>query len=163
MTPTTTPLSLKEHLRNQTERGHRLLVNDLQALAAEKHNVGPGGSARPAIHIVAECAAVNQMIAGYLRTGTRAPRPTPEEREAHLSAFDTTDKALNYLRDATEELLGAIAMLDESTLGEMSDQPLGRPMTRFAVAELPAFHMMYHDGQLNYIHTLHGDTEMHWG
>src|SRR4028119_349501 len=56
MTPTTTPLSLKEHLRNQTERGHRLLVNDLQALAAEKHNVGPAGSARAASHIGGPCA-----------------------------------------------------------------------------------------------------------
>ncbi len=163
MTATPSPLSLKEHLKSQTEFAHRLLVRDLQALAADKSQTAPADKARSAVHIVAECALINRVFADFLRNGTMAPRPSPEAREAHLRTFDTADTALDYLRESTEALLNAIATLDESTLGVVSNEPFSRPATRFAVAEFPAVHMMYHDGQLNYIHTLHGDTEMHWG
>ena len=56
----------------------------------------------------------------------------------------------------------AFETLDENTLGETSDIPFGRPMSRMAIAELPAIHMMYHDGQLNYVQTLNGDKDIHW-
>ncbi len=36
---------------------------------------------------------------------------------------------------------------------------VSRPAKR--IAELPVSHVMYHDGQLNYIQTLHGDDQMH--
>ena len=39
--------------------------------------------------------------------------------------------------------------------------PFG-PATRLAAAGIASMHMMYHDGQLNYVHMLHGDMEMHW-
>lgn len=155
-------LEPKAHLRGFTERAHRLLTNDLKAIAADKNNVCPGGCARPALHIVAECAALNGFIARILR-GETPERPGPEQREAHLRSFDTVEKALAYLEEQTQSLLAAIDTLDETTLGDVSEQPLGRPMSRFALAELPASHMMYHDGQLNYIQTLHGDGQMHWG
>jgi hypothetical protein len=35
-------------------------------------------------------------------------------------------------------------------------------MSKFALAHLASIHMMYHDGQLNYIQSLHGDGEIHW-
>ena len=155
-------VSLKGHLREATALWHRRLANDLNAVAEGKENANPGGVAHPALHIVAECAAVNGMIAGYL-SGGEFNRPTPEQREAHLRSFDTREKALAYLEQETQRLLSTIDGLDESTLGEVSDAPLGRPMTRFALAELPAQHMAYHDGQIGYIHLLHGDNKNHWG
>ncbi len=154
-------LDLKIHLRESTQRAHRLLTNDLKAIAADKANICPGGCARTALNIVAECASVNAMAATVL-SGGEFKRPSPEEREAHLNSFDTTDKVLAYLDQETQHLLEVIDTIDESTFGdEMS--PFGRPMTRFGVAGLPSWHMMYHDGQLNYIQSLHGDGEMHWG
>lgn len=152
----------KEHLRALTERAHRLLINDLKAIAEDKSNASPGGVARTALHIVAECAMVTGFL-GKALNGVEVQRPPKEEREAHLNSFDTTEKVLAYLDRETQDLLTVIDGLDESTLGEVSDKPFGRPMSRFALAEFPALHMMYHDGQLNYIQTLHGDAEMHWG
>jgi hypothetical protein len=147
-------------LRESTERSHRLLTNDLKAIAADQTNTCPGGCARTALNIVAECAGINGMAATVL-SGGEFQRPSPEAREAHLNSFDTPEKALAYLDHETERLLAVIETLDIDTLGdEMSS--FGRPMTRFGVAALPAGHMMYHDGQLNYIQCLHGDGEMHW-
>lgn len=153
----------KTHLRAFTERMHRLLTNDLKAIPEDKQNVSPGGSARTPLNIVAECALVNGRIADYLSTGAPVARLTPEERATRLSAFDTEQKALAFLDGETQRLLEAIDALDEDGLGVISNEPLGRPSTRFAVAELPAAHMMYHDGQLGYIQTLHGDVQSHWG
>jgi hypothetical protein len=154
-------LDLNAQLRDATQRAHRLLTNDLKAIAPDQTNASPGGCARTALNIVAECAAVNSMVATVL-SGGEYQRPSSEEREAFLNSFDTTEKAIAYLDQETERLLAAIEATDESTFGdEMS--PFGRPMTRFGVAGLPSWHMMYHDGQLNYIQCLHGDGEMHWG
>ena len=152
----------RAHLRAFVELAYRRLANDLRAIPEDKVNVSPGGDARPALHIVAECATVNGQIAACLSTGAPLPRLSPEEREAHLRSFDTAEKALAFLDQETQKLLEAIDALDESTLGDVSREVMGRPLTRFGIAELPAVHMMYHDGQLNYIHTLHGDRQMHW-
>jgi hypothetical protein len=154
-------LDLKAQLRDATLRAQRLLTNDLKAISADQVNACPGGCARTALNIVAECAAVNGMAATVL-SGAEYKRPSPEEREAHLNSFDTVDKVIAYLDQETERLLAAIEATDADTFSdEMS--PFGRPMNRFGVASLPSWHMMYHDGQLNYIQSLHGDGEMHWG
>lgn len=155
-------LQPRAHLRAFIELAHRRLAADLRATPEDKANVSPGGDARSALHIVAECATVNGQIAAYLTTGT-PPSLSREEREAHLRSFDTAEKALAYLDQETAKLLEAVDALDESTLGdEVSREVMGRPISRFALAELPAAHMMYHDGQINYIHTLHGDRQIHW-
>jgi hypothetical protein len=156
------PVDVHQHLRAQTERAHRLLSNDIKAIAEDKNNVCPGGCARPALNIVAECAAINGMVAGFFRTG-EFTRLTPEQREKHLSTFDTVEKALSYLDQETARLQEVLASLDVDTLGDTTEKFFGRTMTLFQIAELPSTHMMYHDGQLNYIQTLHGDSEMHWG
>ncbi|HZO90085.1 MAG TPA: DinB family protein [Chthonomonadaceae bacterium] len=154
-------LQPKQHLREMIQSARHRLVNDLKAIPAEKQNERPGGCARSALHIVAECATLNGTIATFLRTGTMN-RLSREEREAHLRSFDTEETALAYLEQETQRLLEAVDTLDENTLGDVSTEPLGRPMSRFALAGLPAGHMMYHDGQLNYIQTLHGDDKIHW-
>ena len=156
-------LQPRAHLRAFIELAYRRLAADLRAIPEDIVNVSPGGDARPALHIVAECATVNGQIAASLSTGAPLLRLSPEEREAHLRSFDTAEKALAFLAQETQKLLEAVDGLDESTLDdEVSREVMGRPITRFALAELPAGHMMYHDGQLNYIHTLHGDRQIHW-
>ena len=69
---------------------------------------------------------------------------------------------LTFLEEQTQRLVDALGNLDVNTLGDMVEGPMG-PTPRLAIAQLPATHMMYHDGQLNYIQTLYGDKEMHWG
>lgn len=143
-------LDPKTHLRDFALRAKGLLTNDLNAITEEKRGESPGAAARNALHIVAECAAVNSMVTKLL-SGEPFQRPSPEERDAFFRSFDTAAKALAFLEETTGQLLKAYENLDESTLGDLADSPLGRPMTRFGIAELAAMHMMYHDGQLNYI------------
>lgn len=154
---------LKAHLIGSTRAVYRRVVNDLQAIPADRQNVSPGGRARAPLRYVAECAAVNGFVAEYLNTGVMPAgfRLVGEEREKALARFDTERKALAFLARQTEALIAALEKLDIDTLGDASDA-LGVPMTRLSVAAMPAEHMAYHDGQLNTIHGLCGDDQMHW-
>jgi hypothetical protein len=149
------------HLVSATERAATRLMNDLNAIPDDRENHCPGGCARSAVHIAAECAVVNGAVATYLTTG-EVIRPTPEQRETLLAAYDTKTKARQFLSDETERLIAAIRGLDVTTLGDPASFFPTRPSDIYTVAELPAWHMMYHDGQLCYIQTLYGDTDIHW-
>ena len=155
-----TAFDAKAHLRTSTEWGVKQVTNDINAIAADKRSECPGGSARSPLYIVAECASVNGLIAKMLR-GEQVERPSSEQAEAFMKTFDTTDKALAFLHQETESLLSAIDAMDESTLGDTVQTPLGE-RTLFGLASIAGIHMGYHDGQLNYIQTLYGDSEMHW-
>lgn len=154
-------LDPKQHLIGFTQLMHDRLANDLKALDDAKSVLCPGGAGRTPVHIVAECALVNRFVATWLTTG-ETNRGTSEEREALMASHDTKEKALALLEEETQKLLAVLESLDPETLGDELEKPLGRSLSRFAVAELPAAHMMYHDGQLNYIQTLHDDTDIHW-
>lgn len=155
-------IPMKENLRDAIRRARYLMSNDLKAIPAEKAGVSPGGVGRTPLNIVAECAMANGQFADFFASGQFAHVPH-EQQEALLAEYDSVQKVLAYLDKETDRLLTALESLDESTLGEISDQIHGRPRTRLAIAQLPATHMMYHDGQLNYIQALYGDAEMHWG
>ena len=151
----------RAHLHGVTVRAHQMFVKDLNALTEENASKCPGGVARPAIEVVVECAGLNGSIAGLLTTG-EFNRPTPEQRKAYYATITTREAALAELEQKTQILLAAIDTMDENTMGEMLPGIFGSPMTRFALAEVPFMHMMYHDGQLNYIQCLNGDSEIHW-
>jgi hypothetical protein len=155
-------VDLKAHLEATTRNQYNRIVNDLKAIPADKQNVSPGGCSRAPLNIVAECGALNGFVAQYLSTGEMPERPSPDVREPFLASFDTEEKALAFIAEKTEALFTAFRTLDASTLGETTTALFGRPMTGLAIAELPAVHMSYHDGQLNYVHSLCGDQTTHW-
>jgi len=115
--------------------------------------------ARP-LSLVVECAEANGAF-GKILLGETFERKSEEERKAFHATFETIEQALAFLDAETAKLIAIYEGLDESTLGEMTEM-MGMPMTKFAIAEMPSIHMMYHDGQLNYIQTLYGDEAIHW-
>lgn len=153
-------LDLAVHLRATTERAYNNLVNDLNALDEEKASGSPNVALRPAIKVVAECGAVNGTLAEMLATGT-ATMPSPDERTEYYAAITTRAEALAELEEGTQKLYAAIDGVAPDRWGETVQTMLG-PMTLLAAAGFAALHMMYHDGQINSLHLLHGDAEMHW-
>ncbi len=155
-----TELDLSAHLRATTEKAYNNLVNDLNALDEEKASGSPNVALRPAIKVVAECGGVNGTLAELLTTGT-ATMPSPDERAAYFASITTRAEALTELEKGTQKLYAAIDGVTADRWGEVVPTMLG-PMTLLTAAGFAALHMMYHDGQLNSLHLLHGDTEMHW-
>ena len=155
-----TQVDLAAHLRATTETAYRNLVNDLNALDEDKAGGSPNDALRPAIKLVAECAAVNRALASLLATGA-AVSPSAEERAAYFASITTRAEALAALESGTQELYTAIDGVGADRWGETVQGFFG-PATLLATAGFAALHMMYHDGQINQFHLLHGDTEMHW-
>jgi len=153
-------LNLAAHLRATTERAYNNLVNDLNALDEEKASGSPNVALRPAIKVVAECGAVNGTLAELLTAGT-ATMPSPDERAAYFATITTRAAALAELEKGTQKLYAAIDGVTADRWGEVVPTMLG-PMTLASAAGMAGLHMMYHDGQINSLHLLHGDTEMHW-
>ena len=153
-------LNLAAHLRATTEWAYNNLVNDLNALDEEKAAGSPDTALRPTIKVVAECGSVNGALAELVAAGMAA-MPSPDERAAYYAAITTRAEALAALETGTQKLYAAIDGVTSDRWGETVQTPLGA-MTVLAAAGIAAQHMMYHDGQINYLHMLHGDTEMHW-
>jgi len=153
-------LDLAVHLHATTDFAHKSLVNDLNALSEEQATGSPNPALRAAIKLVAECGSVNGLLASLI-AGEAAARPTPEQREAYFAGITTRAEAIAALDAGTQKLKAAIDALPTEKWGETVPTPLGE-MTKLGAASFAATHMMYHDGQLNQVHLLHGDTEMHW-
>jgi len=153
-------VNISADLRATIERAYNNLVNDLNALDEDKAVGTPNTALRPAIKVVAECASVNGLLASLITTGA-VSMGSPEEREAYYASITTRAVALAELETGTQKLYEAIAAITPDRWGETVQTPLG-PMTVMGAAGFGALHMMYHDGQINYVHMLHGDTEMHW-
>jgi len=153
-------LNLAAQLRATTEWAYGNLVNDLNALDEDKASGSPDTGTRPAIKMVAECGSVNGLLAWLVATGA-ANRPSPEEQEAFYATITTRAEALAVLEEETQKLYAAIDGTAPNQWGDTVPGPFGE-WTRLAITGIAAMHMMYHDGQLNYVHLLHGDTQMHW-
>ena len=153
-------LDLAAHLRATTAQAYNNLLNDLNALDEDKASGSANTALRPAIKVVAECGSVNGLLASLVTTGTAAS-PSPDEQAAYYAAITTRAEALAALDAGTQKLYAAIDGVAPDRWGEMVPTPLG-PMTVLGAASFAAQHMMYHDGQINHLHLLHGDTEMHW-
>ncbi len=83
---------------------HKNLVNDLTALSEEQAGSGPSTDTRSAVSIVAECAAVNGMLAGFLSTNEFA-MPTPEQRAAYFASITTREQAISALESACSRVV----------------------------------------------------------
>ncbi len=137
------------------------LASDLNALSEEQAATGPSEGTRSAISIVAECAAVNGSLAEFVSTGTFSSL-TPEQRATFYAGITTRAQALSALEASIQTLRAAIDACPPEKWGEPATDIFGTPSTVFGITNFASMHMMYHDGQLNYLHTLHGDPEMHW-
>ena len=155
-----TDFNLAAYLHTATETAYNNLVNDLSAMDAEKAVGSPHDALRPAIKLVAECGAVNGLLATLVATG-QAAMPSPEQSAAFYESITTPEAALAALEEGTQTLYAAIDAAAPDTWDDTVPGPFG-PWTRATAAGFAALHMMYHDGQLNSVHLLHGDTEMHW-
>ncbi len=153
-------LDIAAYLRDITEAAHKKLVGDLNALDEDKAGGSPDPALRPAITLVAECGAVNGGLATILETGLAAI-PSAEEQAAYYAPITTRAHALAALDAGTQRLYTAIDGVAPGRWGEAVQGFFG-PTTLIAAASFAAQHMMYHDGQLNSVHLLHGDTAMHW-
>jgi hypothetical protein len=162
MSTTATAFDAKAALLEQIRRMGDLYISDFTHIPEDKVGVCPMGVARTALNFTAECAMFNKFVTG-LATGNPSARPSDEERHAFYASIDTADKAKDLLKGSVDGLAAAIEGLDDEALFAPATAPWGEPTTVYKLAGMATMHLMYHAGQINYIQSLYGDAENHWG
>lgn len=145
-----------EHVRD-VKQGY---LQDLEAMSHDQLGTSPGGTARTAYDFTYEVALVNRRIAA--RIAGREPEPwafegwvtAPEEFRDRTKAIDNFSASVDALIEALESIPEEELSREIATSGGSS--------TPFKLANFAAYHIGYHDAQLNLLQSLSGDDRMHW-
>jgi len=160
MPDTITPYDVAPSLANWTRRVAGMYVKDLKALSPDAYLSSSGGVARSAKEFTLEVISFNYFGA-MLLNGEAPPNPTDEEKAAFAASLDSIENACNAVTASAEALADAM-QANGHRFAERVTAPWGEEMDVYTLANLCANHIMYHDGQLNIVQSLHGDAAMHW-
>ncbi|MBM3471852.1 MAG: DinB family protein [Armatimonadetes bacterium] len=117
----------------------------------------PMGAAKTPKAIIVECATGNKWMAAELRCEENAAGVWEGIK---VEDYPTREALAEFVEASQAELLAAIDALTEEQLDQKRKVFWGEESLRDLVW-LGMMHTNYHVGQLNYIQTLWGDTEMH--
>jgi hypothetical protein len=120
------------------------------------------GKARSVADFTAECIAFNLAVADAVNGG-EARFHTPEEEQAARAKYSDRSALQEGIKSSAKTLIEAIDSKGEESLAREVMAPWGEPTTVGRLVHASASHVIYHDGQLNYIQTLFGDDKNHWG
>lgn len=134
----------------------------IEAMPKDKQTWRPLDEGRNALDQLVEVVSLNFAVAETLKTKVFPTRG--EDAEAKLKAeIDTVATAVAALRSSCDAVAVAVENLSDEDLDTTVTLPIrGGAVRKLSwMALLPARHMSYHWGQINYIQTLYGDREMH--
>jgi len=135
-------------------------TKDLKALPEEAFNHSFGGKARYVADIVYEVNLVNDHIGMVIRN--EEPFDWPEGGWIKApSEFAGKDHIVAAFEQSWARIQSTADALTEADLQTTVDTEWG-PRTREERVRFMAWHVGYHDGQLNFIQTLLGDDVWHW-
>jgi uncharacterized damage-inducible protein DinB len=143
-----------------TLRAGEALTQAVRAMPLEGLTWKPHTASRPALSLLGHCAVTNLVYASVL---ANAPLPfrSQAESDAATDECDTLPKACAYLHRSLTRLCDTLIALPAERLTEMVILPDGEKMPSALAMLVPANHMQYHLGQINYLQTLMGDEEYH--
>jgi hypothetical protein len=160
-------LDSRQYLANTAQFMAQTIGRTVPFTPADKRNWAPMGAARTTMDVIQECAEALERITKFMKTG-QFDRPTPEARAARAEALKKNppkfEDLKTRLQKAAEAYAQAIEKFPEERWTEMVPSPfpsLGQQMPLGTLLGIPVFNMVYHWGQINYIQTMLGDTEMH--
>ena len=129
----------------------------LLRLPEDKRNWSPGGIARTALDMVAECAINNRYTADLIQTRKWAIDDMEAyNREKAEIAASGLESVTNLLKENTIYLVDVIERVKNEDLDEVVVIPYGTgPLSD--IMTYPYWNMKYHEGQLNYIDSILGN------
>jgi len=138
----------------------RLFCADVDAMPEDLLSATSGGASRCGFDLIFELSGMYHTFAGLLSAGDGTISGPKGWVRAPLD-FRRKDDALSGLQSAFDAFTNALKSYAGNVLTDEFSSPVG-PLTPLAMANLAAWHTMYHSGQLNYIQTIHGDESFHW-
>jgi uncharacterized damage-inducible protein DinB len=158
--------SVNEVAAKLTQQAADKLVTNLNAMPADKHQWKPLEQGRTAQHQILECVVINGMAAQILRDKAFPSMEGADWGQVFAKAAaenDTPEKLMASFTKATGDLIAATKAFPQASLDDSVMVPFdGSTRTWGEILFFPYWNMTYHEGQINYIQTLYGDTDMHW-
>jgi uncharacterized damage-inducible protein DinB len=152
--------SILEVAKGFTTTNAKLIVEDAGYLPAERFDFCPMGCSKTAKAILAEVARTNAAIAAALRG--QDPKEVAADFAAKVDAASNIDELGKLVIESGKIVCDTLDTLSEADLDREIGVPWGVKLPFSIAIFLPANHMYYHDGQVNYIQTLLGDAKFHW-
>jgi uncharacterized damage-inducible protein DinB len=143
--------SLREVAKEATMNSAQMLCKDTTYIPSEKLNWRPMEHGKSVVMILSEIARSDFEIAAVI-LGAPAKKVETEDYE----------ELKKLVIESAEEVCKAIDSLSDEALEGAITMPWGGIFPASHAILLPASHMNYHDGQVNYIQLLLGDTRFHW-
>ncbi|HEY3298295.1 MAG TPA: DinB family protein [Armatimonadota bacterium] len=144
--------SIREIAKKQTMDAAETMCRDASFILAEKLDWRPEEHGKSVNMILSECAKANMGIAAYIR----GDEPSGEVESADFASLK------DCLVASAQQVCDAIDSLSDEAIEGDVKMPWGAIYPAGEAIFLPISHMTYHDGQINYIQVLLGDTKFHW-
>lgn len=138
-----------------------MMSADINAVPDDKWTATFGGCTRPANELAADGISLMLWTSEALK-GNVIPGDEGALMKKLATECATKGVAIAKLNEAVEELAGAISNASDETMNTVVPTPWGMDTPLFMVCQIAVSHIWYHDGQLNYIHCLLGDNQIHW-
>jgi hypothetical protein len=135
--------------------GARSLVHNLRFIPADRAEWKPEPGVKSALEIVTEVLRAVRMYRPILE-GPDYPEPRPA-----LPQPATLQEAAEMLSTAVEEYAAALEAAGPD-LDRPQEMPFGGVFRASRAVCFPVFDLFHHHGQICYLQSLLGDTEMHW-
>ena len=155
-------MRLQEQIVRQTQRALGDVLRAIEALPADKQDWSPGPPARSALAQLQEIA-VAPGLHKLLVLGEELSPQFHMSIQAEARKLTTVAAAKEAAQKSTADLCDLILSFPDDQLDKEVTLPFGPGMV-FTLADilgLDYWNMTYHLGQINYIQTLLGDTQMH--
>lgn len=149
--------SIKDMAKGGLMHAAEMFVKDSKYIPEDKFCFCPMGCAKTAEAIMREIAVGNVMLADAIK-GTE---PNAEFK-AKAEQATTIDALSALVMESAKIACDAIDSIADADLEKEAKMPWGASFPLYVAIFLPSQHMTYHDGQINYIQTLLGDSTFHW-
>jgi len=157
---------LVEQIKGNVKRYNQRLLHLLTFVPDDKLTWTPAPTSKSALRIVAHCALTNKFFAQAISGKSPAVLPPAEEFFANLNAaeleYSTRESAIALLEGSACELCTALASVNEETIKLDANSPFGPMPVRFWM-DLGVEHTAGHVGQMEYLQTIWGDLDSHFG
>jgi uncharacterized damage-inducible protein DinB len=153
-------MTIPQIAASRSERAVRDLIAAARSTQPDKVEWVPLGEARPVLDQLTECVIANTKWRNILQTRQygNVPRDVFEQTVAECATLEGT---LARLEQSGAELAAAILAVPEEETGDAIETQWG-PYTLADCCLHAYWNMVYHEGQINYVQTLYGDTEEHY-
>lgn len=148
--------------RSMLDQGYKRLLATFAAVPDDKLGFKPSPTSKSPIEIIAHCGSTNLRLAGALARETAGSAGAAAAPEASSASPGSRKEALELLAESVSKLDSAIEKVTPDMLSRTVALPFGQmPMARLIA--IPSSHLQGHAAQIDYIQTIWGDMDGHWG